>query len=340
MNPLTPLLRAAGFEAEPAAVVVQGLNPAPHSKLLYFVFFDGESEPGVVAKRIRDPSFTKHLAREYDNVATAFRELPEGILRVPEPLGLDEHAGIYLQAVIQGESMFQKLRRHGHRLGVDEVKAFFAKALEIESALAEVSSRNGPTVWCSGAGGWRTLVEQAVSVHSLTAEESALLSDEAQVLRRYLSGDGLRLTPQHGDFWAGNLFLDNANRWVLDWEWWGWVDLPGFDIAFLLVTTARWLTLDKPSWIKFDWEESWASRLGDSRADVREIVDLARDAMVERFGLPTAEASRYLESLLVVCPAMLAVRDYGVSGEVGPADIEWLTYFRKLAAGRPSIGKG
>jgi len=332
MNRVRTLLRDAGFEAEPSAIVVQGLNPAPHSKLLYFVFFDGQSEPSVVAKRIRNPVLVEHLVREYENVALAFRGLGEGTLRVPEALGLDGESGLYLQTVIAGESMFQKIRRHGHRLTVQEVKVFFSKALEVESKVADVSDSCGPTVVHSGSDTWRTLLEQAISIHTLSPEESALLKEEEQALGRALRGGKLKLTPQHGDFWAGNLFVDGSNRWLLDWEWWGWVDLPGFDIAFVLVTTARRLKLGKASWAKFDWDASWASNLGDSRADVWELVELAKGALAERFGLPGSEASRYLGSLLTVCPAMLSVRDYGISGQVSPADVEWLAYFRNLAA--------
>jgi hypothetical protein len=59
----------------------------------------------------------------------------------------------------------------------------------------------------------------------------------AQAHREWLNG--LPVVPQHGDLYGGNL-LENAGRWYLvDWESFGMVDLPMYDLYTFLLSLLR-----------------------------------------------------------------------------------------------------
>jgi thiamine kinase-like enzyme len=90
----------------------------------------------------------------------------------------------------------------------------------------------------------------------------------------------LPVIPQHGDLYAGNLLAGRKQWYVIDWESYGMVDLPMYDLCTLLLSLlrdkgdseAQWspeLKAQIPALVR-----QYAERLGLKSADVRILLPL------------------------------------------------------------------
>jgi len=115
-------------------------------------------------------------------------------------------------------------------------------------------------------------VGQAASVRKGCADLRARISAEWM--------DSLPVIPQHGDLFSGNL-LSDGDRWhIVDWESFGTVDFPFYDLLTLLVSrlTTQGQTVERwdPVLVKHVPElvESYAAKLGLSPAAVSLLLPL------------------------------------------------------------------
>jgi hypothetical protein len=165
-------------------------------------------------------SKTADLQREFECQAASYSALPE---YVPEPLAFGQAKGLFLLA----------------SRGVPHVRLTMRSVRDTAGRL------------CTGIGEYvrRSATAFANSEpHSEHAEELERVIGYLQepelvtVLRSYirqLDLEQLRLLPhvrQHGDLVANNIGLTRRTLVIFDWEDFGRVQLPGFDIALLLMS--------------------------------------------------------------------------------------------------------
>jgi hypothetical protein len=89
----------------------------------------------------------------------------------------------------------------------------------------------------------------------------------------------LPVIPQHGDFFVNNLVIQHGQFRFLDWESYGMVDLPFYDLFTFLVSLLGWgaardgwsadLASQMPALI-----DRYASGLGEERPDVSTFLPL------------------------------------------------------------------
>lgn len=171
------------------------------------------------------------------------------------------------------------------------------------------------------------LLDQYVAdpLHRLAAQfgtdavPPAHLAATLALARRHL-GRPITLTAEHGDLWLANLLLPPGGLYVVDWEYFQPVALPGFDLLLFSTTYA----LEMPT-RPFGWE--------------RPAVALHRAYCTQ--GWLTPHIARFLGQgsaaaglprplvpvLLPVMLARMALRRAGSSAS-DPADNAWLTALR------------
>jgi hypothetical protein len=198
----------------------------------------------IVVKVSKSPD----LQREFKCQAAAFSALPE---YVPEPLAFGEFKGLFLLA----------------SRGVPHVR------------LTMRSVRHTARRLCIGIGEYvrRSAIAFASSEpHSEHVEELERVIGDwqdpelAAALRSYirrLDLERLRLLPharQHGDLVANNIGLTRRTLVIFDWEDFGRVQLPGFDIALLLMSLLDFDAIRLEHWFE--------------RKDSRELDDIVTGA--------------------------------------------------------------
>lgn len=332
----SPAAGKPGASRGPARML-QGLNSGPHTKVVTFVFAP-TTRPDMVVKRVRHPSYVSRLIHEYQNTAKAFELMGPTGLRVPQPLHLDDQLGAFYQAVVPGRSIFKQIRSRGHRLRVGSLRKALTTAHNVERQLATATPEAGLQVRHAGPMDWSSLIELSISIHSIDEQTALALRNKLQNCMHILDQSGCEYQAQHGDFWAGNLIVGPKTA-LVDWEWWGWIDLPCFDIAFCGLTMARWLKPGKPLWRWFPANTSWLPQLQEGKGLARIINEWMYTAAEERLGVEKGSATQYIKALRSICSAILSVRDYTLVGYATVGDKEWYALLRSTLDADKSIDR-
>jgi len=161
-----------------------------------------------------------HLPEEYRNCRNAWEAFPR---YAPKPLGNYLRGGWEI-LVVRG-IRHRALSSHGLKGSGREVRQEIVRYLRFAARTAPVLQPTEP---------------HAAALGRLQARETdpACLS----VLRQWLRSDALASLPcirQHGDFVVNNLGTTGSGLVVFDWEDFGRVCLPGFDLCTLLASEVR-----------------------------------------------------------------------------------------------------
>lgn len=162
------------------------------------------------------------LANEFSSLQTAFSVLP---LSVAEPLGLISRDG-YEFMVCRGLPHKVLLNIHSAKLS----RIFVREINRFSTALHSRHQFNTNTTHSQKVAG--------VLAHFKGAGFSPLLRDWiAQLANSHL--DKLPHVDQHGDFAINNIGLATDHLVYFDWEDFGKIQLPGFDICVLLMSLSK-----------------------------------------------------------------------------------------------------
>jgi len=195
-----------------------------YSTITLLWFHGGDAFPAVVTKLFRSPEIPQ---REFDSLVYAHSKVPA---IVPRPL----HVG--------REGNFWALWMEG-------VPGFPAKAEDMAPAnlrslvQSVVSLHSVPLRFAApdAAERYRRLVSQPLEAVSAFGSSPAVRQGCAGLRAAIVPGDmaELRPIPQHGDLFAGNALLHEGRWRVIDWENYGAIDLPFFDLLTLLISLLR-----------------------------------------------------------------------------------------------------
>lgn len=237
-----------------------------YSTLALLWFHNGSEFPRVVTKLIREPQV---LTQEFKNLREVYRCAPH---LVPKPLHLGLQ-GEFWALWMEGAPGWRFDARE--RSAPSTLRSMVEMLGAMHGALRQSGAERDPGRYSRVISGpVRTLAQfgQSASV----ADECARLLDRANA--SWL--DSQPVIPQHGDLFPGNL-LHYGQQWhVLDWESFGIVDLPFYDLFTLLLSLLcakgynpeQWspaLVKQIPGLI-----ECYARRLGLSPADAPLLLPL------------------------------------------------------------------
>jgi Phosphotransferase enzyme family len=227
-------------------------------------FHNGQQFPGVVTKISREPGRPE---REFANLQQVHASAPQW---VPEPLHFGAQGNLWM-LWMKGVPGMRFTGKHTP----DVLRTMAGTVTSIHKAVARPpGSARVDRYRRTVAEPLEALTEFGTSV--AVREGCRRLAARATV---ELIG-ALPVVPQHGDLYAGNL-LENGGHWyVVDWESFGMVDLPMYDLYTLLLSMlqtrgsvpAEWspeLTGQMPSLVK-----KYAQELGVPLLDVPVLLPL------------------------------------------------------------------
>ena len=250
-------------------------NYHPHiTNIVLMWFCGGEAYPRVVTKLFRSPSIPE---REFHNLVQVSGL---GLKSIPKPLHFGEHKAFWA-VWIQGLPGYQ-------------LRPTAASAPSSLSPIVERLTRFHEAVRQKPKEGGKERHERQISNPLRLVADF----DNSRVVRQGCDAiaaaatpawlNDIPIVPQHGDLYFGNLLAHAGEYYFLDWESYGIVDLPTYDLVTLLLSLLN-ETGDAPS----RWEPSlraripglvqaYARRIGISRADLGWLLPLA---MVNWFAL-------------------------------------------------------
>jgi hypothetical protein len=236
-------------------------NSHPHITNLDVMWFHGDDRfPRVVTKLDRNPDT---LAREFENLSSVYSRIPD---LVPRPLHFgrwEQYWALWLEGI------------PGSPFGcsTSNLDTIVQTLLSFHSAVRSGNCRPER---------YRRMAQDPLE-NAARSASSAVRSGCDRLLRsidaKWL--DSLPVIPQHGDFFPDNVSLFQGQSRVLDWETFGAIDLPLYDLvtflASLVVPTESALsTLDvKTARDVQAAVERYAKGIGLTHADIELLLPLS-----------------------------------------------------------------
>jgi Phosphotransferase enzyme family len=242
-------------------------NYHPHCSNLNLMWFhNGGQFPRVVTKVFRDDLLPK---REFENLEHVYACVPA---LVPRPLHFGLLGG-WWTFWMEGVPGLRFSTSHGYRPAI--LRSLVQAVASMHDAVRNRGDRLDHDRYR------RAVLEPLQTVVQFGASPSVRRGC-ADVAARS-SADWLNSLPvirQHGDLFSSNIISHRGRWWVLDWESFGTIDLPFYDLFTLLLSLLRtggqtpehWdssLVKQVPSLI-----ESYARALGLSTADASQLLPL------------------------------------------------------------------
>jgi len=242
-------------------------NYQPHySNLNLLWFHNGDQFPRVVTKVYREPRI---LEREFENLKQAFSRAPKW---VPKPLYLGSQGGFW---TLWMEGVPGLPFHAAHDYAPATLRSMVEMLISMHAGLRQPLEK-------SDGNRYRRSVLSPLEMLA-QFEDSDLIREGCARIAAGATVDwinSLPMIPQHGDLFAGNLLRYRRKWHVIDWESFGAVDLPFYDLFTLLLSLLRaggefpeqWdrsLLRQVPALI-----ECYARGLGLSSADVRLLLPL------------------------------------------------------------------
>jgi hypothetical protein len=195
-------------------------NYHPHCSDIDVLWFcRGESHPRVVTKVSREPERPR---REYSGLQEVHAVASRW---TPRPLCLDEHESLWM-LWMEGVP--------GTRL---HARAIFGSAASVVESITGIHDALRRPPSGDSSERFRESALDPLTALSRFGNSAAVSEGCRRILettsREWLGG--LPVIPQHGDLYDGNLLCDRGAWRVIDWETFGTVTLPGYDLfTFLL----------------------------------------------------------------------------------------------------------
>jgi hypothetical protein len=199
------------------------------------LWFQGRSEfPTVVTKLCREP---ESVRREFENLKRAYYSAPSC---VPRPFCLAQHRpfwSMWMQGLPGTRYAAQTKHSPSTLLSMVEMVGCLHKEVR--------TLRTAPTpdrYVRMVSSPLRAVAEFGESI----AVKEGCAKLEARVTEEWIAG--MPVIPQHGDLFCDNLLLDRGRWSVIDWESFGSIDLPFYDLLTLLLSLAGAADKEPASW--------------------------------------------------------------------------------------------
>jgi aminoglycoside phosphotransferase (APT) family kinase protein len=196
-------------------------NWHPHCANLDVMWFhDNDRFPLVVTKLDREQ---KALAREFENLACVHSRVPGCVPRPFNFLKLGDFWALWME----GLPGFPSDMVHSTKMRHSIVKAL----VSIHTAVHGRIQRTGDERY-------RQMVCDPLHVLAQFGDSAAVRTACARLSQKIDKGwvDSLPALPQHGDLYSGNILWFRDQPQLLDWESFGEIDLPFYDLLILLVS--------------------------------------------------------------------------------------------------------
>jgi hypothetical protein len=195
--------------ASPLRVALFSPSGQPVSKVICFLFTDGEPAPRAIVKAMAEPRFSPRLRTEYERLESV-RPRVAGDAAVAGALP----AAAWLAREVAGEFMavepYDPLGAAPGGASAERV-LHWLRAFQAASSARAQPWADADLRWAAEAtrDAWR--LAGRGSDDTVTARVLELLAP--------LRGAMLPRCAVHGDFWRGNVAADGAQLRVFDWEW-------------------------------------------------------------------------------------------------------------------------
>lgn len=220
-------------------------NALPEGRVIFLIFADNTSSPCLVLKTVRSIEYINVLAQEYDAL-TRIQVYRQDESDLPRPLWYGQLTNgdyIYIESAITG-TLMGNMRRPwlSDEKGVPQVvQAHFEKsanwllAFNRQTSTGQFSSNSVNDI--------RIELNKVIYPDSATVfaneEQKAICDSLIDTIGSTLTGIQVLKTCEHGDFWAGNIYLTRSDSiGVVDWTDAQFNRLPLYDVAFFSVSYA------------------------------------------------------------------------------------------------------
>jgi thiamine kinase-like enzyme len=124
----------------------------------------------------------------------------------------------------------------------------------------------------------------------------------------YLLNHSMNISPEHGDFWHGNILFDNTNNEnkisVIDWEYYRELGDPLFDFMFLIINSILFSEISRYENLKNEFE-------GDRIKEIKSMIGKHFNFEID---------------LQILIPFTLLRYTIRRRLEKGPHDNDWMKY--------------
>jgi Ser/Thr protein kinase RdoA (MazF antagonist) len=242
-------------------------NYQPQYSTLALLWFHGRSEfPSVVAKLFREPEIPH---REFANLSEVHARAPQF---TPRPLRLEQHDAfwiLWLRGVPGYPLKSERSPSSATFLGLADMVTSLHRAVQTRVAFGDESRYR------------RMVLEPLQSLAGFGKAES-IQADcsriEEQTSQSWL--DALPTIPQHGDLHCGNVLRCRDEWHIVDWETYGIVDLPYYDLVTLLLSLLELRSSSPAEWDPFAAQQvrgvaaTYARAFRLSREDLSRLLPL------------------------------------------------------------------
>lgn len=196
-------------------------NWHPHCANLDIMWFHGDDRfPRVVTKLDREQGA---LEREFENLAFVHSRVSDCVPRPFDFLKLGDFWALWMEGVPGFPANIGRSAKMRHSI----VKAL----VSIHTAVHGETKRTGDERY-------RQMVCDPLQVLTQFGDSAAVRTECGRLSQKIDKEwvDSLPVFPQHGDLYPGNIIWFRDQPHVLDWESFGDVDLPFYDLLILLVS--------------------------------------------------------------------------------------------------------
>ena len=231
-------------------------NYHPHCSNVNLLWFrDADPFPRIVTKVFHDAELP---GREFRNQSHAWSKAPKC---VPKPLHFGAFGGRFWAVWMEGVPGFPF--RPGQSGGAPDLVSMVDTIASLHTGVSQADA--APDRYA------RMVIEPLRTLAAFGASPAVRGGCE-QTLAAFPAGslNGLPPVPQHGDLFVNNMLLHDRRWYILDWETFGKVDLPFYDVLTLVFS---WLRAggETPS----EWNEPLRRHVPDLMRRYARALDIA-----------------------------------------------------------------
>ncbi len=195
-----------------------------NKKVGFFAFYN--DKPVIFAKTVRESKYNKIIEDNFEKLENIYKYLDNG--SVPRPIYLGNYHGIVLslETVILGKQ-FHSCKKQ------KDLKKFLKWFFKFQRLMMQKEKINSNQL----KDYVDELVSKFLNLYKLERDLKELIKKISQNLKNDIGGLVLPLIAQHGDLTPDNVLNDKGKIKVIDWDNFGKIELPLFD---LLVFLQRW----------------------------------------------------------------------------------------------------
>lgn len=203
----------------------QAGSPMRNKKVGFFVF--NKKKPVIFVKTVRESKYNPIIEDGFEKLKNVNKYLSDGSAPRPIYLGNYEGVAFSLETAIVGKQFHSCKSRK-------DLNNFLGWFFRFQKLMAQKELMNGAQL----REHVDAVVNKFFSLYPLKPELQKLIKEMAEDVKKDISDNlSMSLIYQHGDLTPDNVLDDNGKIRVIDWDNFGKIKLPLFD---LLVFLQRW----------------------------------------------------------------------------------------------------